>query len=119
MTTSRRITVIIAQLLAATIAGYIAAFLALFLISGLFEVGLIVAALIGGLVVAGVGRLFGMRGQTLLPLMGAAVGAGIGYAVLQMPFAVANMPLWLALMLIPGILAIAAYHWSDSRAPAA
>jgi hypothetical protein len=117
MTPQKRIIVIVAQLAAATLAGYLAAFLTVMaFIWASFAVGLIAAALIGGLVVAGVGRAFGMRGQWWMPIIAAGIGAAIGFAVLQLPVAVANMPLWFALMLIPGILAVAAYHWSDSRA---
>jgi hypothetical protein len=117
MTLQKRIIVIVTQFTAATIAGYLAAFLTVMaFVWASFAMGLVAASLIGGLVVAGVGRSFGMRGQWWMPIIAAGIGAAIGFAVLQLPLAVANMPLWFALMLVPGILAVAAYHWSDSRA---
>src|SRR5687768_10668072 len=101
MTTRKRIIVIIAQLVTATIVGYIAAFGIIMAITDSFVIGLILIALIGGLVIVGIGLLFGMRGQWWMALIGAVVGVAVSYAILQTPFAVANAPLWLALALIP------------------
>ena len=115
MTITKRLITAAAQIIGATLAGYIAAFATIMLITPIFAAGLMVAAGIGGVVVWGIGRLFRMRGTLEMALIGAGVGAAVGYVILLTGAARDNLTLYLVLALIPGTLATVAYQWSDAR----
>src|SRR5688500_10907896 len=105
MSITKRIIVGLIQVITATIAGYLAAFAVIMAITPIFAVGLLIAAVVGSLVVWGIGRLFRLRGQLEMALIGAGIGAALGFAILFTGAARDNATAYAVLALIPGTLA--------------
>lgn len=113
MSLTKRLGIGLLQVIAATSAGYAAAFATIMLVTGLFQIGLAAAALVGAAVIWVIGRLFEMRGSFNIALWGTAIGAAIGFGILLTGAARSYLWAYPALMLLPALLGTIMYQRND------